>query len=214
MSLLRSIIIGAVLTVVGLGSAQALPVYYTFEGRADYVSDPNNASGIAQDDNVQFVIMFDFDRDGYITRAGGTVETLKDSYDPFSGQKLQDTFYAEFISGNAVFDNPGVSDSYNFGTEAISYDFGQTLTHDGYVGVGSQLFFDTNSGISRGNISQMEIGDFLFFRNAWSDGSIEGVVDLVGKSDTNPTSVPEPSSLALLGLGLVGLGYARKKKAA
>ena len=46
------------------------------------------------------------------------------------------------------------------------------------------------------------------------DGDIVGLDDLAWATGSTPTAVAEPGTMALFGLGLAGLGYARRRKTA
>jgi hypothetical protein len=88
---------------------------------------------------------------------------------------------------------------------------------------GSQVIYETN-GIATVSLTQFGAGQILHLGWDWFDakpaGSLDGGwLDVLGRGidqlDTAaPAAVPEPSSIALLGLGLAGLARTRRKKRA
>jgi hypothetical protein len=145
-----------------------------------------------------------------------------------SGEATEREFLADYLNVDASavsytqFANSGGEDgaweAVN-GTSALwAYDFGDDtpalfliktgnhVTLAGGTTVYDTFLFSNTTGLSWGVI---DLG--VFGRNR---GSIEiAMVSHVGATIATTTDVPEPGTLALLGLGLMGLGVARRKRA-
>lgn len=103
-----------------------------------------------------------------------------------------------------IFLDPDGASRDDFGIRvdsSLSYLAGEASSWLGSFTVGLDIS-EFNVGTYRLNTAQVNGGGFLF----------AGVDDVV--LNFAETSVPEPVSIALLGLGLAGIGFSRKKKAA
>ena len=133
-------------------------------------------------------------RDRYISNQGGTEE----------GSPFAESYETTFSLGS--------DDNYNDAT--ITWDgapdpaISCTATDPCYVGV--------KDGNAQPNIYVFELSDWdgmgsIFFQGFFfEEGSISNVSIWNG---TTTTTMPEPGTLALLGLGLFGMGLMRRRRA-
>lgn len=132
------------------------------------------------------------------TAAGLATQTLANATGNAANLFLSADFNGD-LTGGAV----------NFGTPAIANGFG-----NGYldvIGGAAAAYFDTNTvDLGGGNFADLLFSSsFSAARGSTPAGyPVGGTIDVFG--DTR--NVPEPSMLALMGIGMLGLGFSRSKQ--
>ncbi|MEE9543652.1 MAG: PEP-CTERM sorting domain-containing protein [Thermodesulfobacteriota bacterium] len=207
-----SALIVAVVAVFALaGHAKAAPMYYQFDGTASSITDDAgiiaDAFGVAfgVGSAVTYTFIVDFNADGTQTLNDGTVNTIADTAE-------KDFFYADYVSGDALwqkdggtFNDPDDVAEYNNGLNSLLGTEGSLYGNsaDDYLKIYSPFNF----------VPDWAIGDIArgFNRLADSTGAFSLLYSNLTLTSITPTSVPEPSTLLLLGSGLAGLAFVRRR---
>ncbi|MDX1553444.1 MAG: PEP-CTERM sorting domain-containing protein [Marinobacter sp.] len=142
---------------------------------------------------------------------------------------INDLFGTSFVDNGALLYKADFDGSTEEGSFTGSYDMAWTLDDGEPSGGTLSWVVDTSYivcgecyvAVKDGNIdpryyfydiSTLWDGqEDLVFSNFWSDG--QGAISHISIWGASAVEVPEPGTLGLLGLGLMGLAYSRKRKA-
>ncbi len=204
----------ALATLLTAPASYAVPMYYTFEGNVIYTTTETHPLGMA----VNYTFLVDRDLDGVSLDEFGNPTIIPDYLEAIDYYAL--SFYAAYVGGSALTtDNPAseYKSSAQHGDEIRRYD----EIFSALRGSNSDLSgFDLIDIWSyEVNFGDWYVGQSLNVENLVANGPGENstmysaALTLTSITDYNPLeSVPEPSTLSFMGLGLLGLGAAFWKR--
>jgi hypothetical protein len=207
----------AVLSFMFVGAipqANAMPMYYFFEGSVTSVFDSGDSTlgkdtGLNIGDYVFYQFMLDKDLPATYTDSNG------DTHLSMPNRPMEELFFADYVSGSTPIDNYRETNSYITEWDPPAWS-PRTGTYLGFTGNGYNNMVKVDTAIfdSHIQIEDIAIGEnfhgSVFLRNEIGDYSL--ITSSLGLTKISDSQIPEPSTLALFGIGLAGMGFARRRK--
>lgn len=222
MSIKFNLVLAASLTAACM-SAQAVPV--TYIGADNNVTSlaqmVNSTAAAASFDSVAgsiSVVDFESALPANLNITGGST-TNNSGCGPLCGFNTSagGSMFRLVYGGSVTFSFTNPVDSFGFYVNGLQTNLvpQQTIVYTDGSSVTTTLNMPSSTDGGGAFFGFIDFGNMISSVTFNATNDILGFDDLrFGRAEHNPTSVSEPETLALLGLGLLGLGIARRKRAA